>query len=269
MNYGGSTLEPDWKNLTREDLDRGYVRRLNKDLSAKADIRLVEIDGHRAVHKDIRQKPGLVRHTLGSWLIEKEYRIYRRLPGCPGVPRLHGRPDRWSILVEYVEGESLRLNDPRLRDPAFFHRVCRLVEAIHARGVVHLDLRHRGNIIIAKDGQPYVIDFNGSFYLGGNPLARRLLPWLKEVDSFGLLKLKHSVTPDLLTEEEKARLRWFRVVRRFWVLKRYRPPQGLLKDLNHGTRGSASMRNEVYATGQLGLRMGLLRRRAKEPLPLA
>jgi len=219
MKGDQNILEPDWENLTREDLEKGYVRRLNKNLSAKPDIRLVEIDGHRAVHKDIRQKPSLVRYTLGSWLIKREYRIYRRLPGCRGVPRLHSRPDRWSILVEYVEGDYLRREDSRLHEPVFFHRLSRLVEAIHARGVVHLDLRHRGNIMITKDGEPYVIDFNGSFYLGGNAFARRLLPWFKKVDFFGLLKLKQRVTPHLLTEQEKARLRWFRVIRRFWILK--------------------------------------------------
>lgn len=234
MKRNDNFLEPDWKNLTREDLEKGYVRRLNKNFSAKPDIRLVEIDGHRAVHKDIRQKPSLVRYTLGTWLIEREYRIYTRLPDCPGVPRLHGRPDRWSILVEYVEGESLRREDPRVHDPAFFGRLSRLVEAIHARGVVHLDLRHRGNIMITSDGEPYVIDFNGGFYLGGNALARRLLPWFKKVDLFGLLKLKQRMNPNLLTEREKVKLRWFRVIRMLWILKWGRPPPGNRGRLEQG-----------------------------------
>ena len=212
-------LEPDWKKLTRADLQKAHVRWLNRKLSAKPDIRLIEIDGHRAVHKDIGEKPGLMKYTLGSWLMEKEYRIYKRLPGCPGVPRLHGRPDRWSILVEYIEGDTLRRGDPRLHDPGFFRRLHRLIEAIHARGVVHLDLRHRGNIMITKDGKPYVIDFNGSFFLGGNLLGRRLMPWLKKVDWFGLLKLKQRITPHLLTTKEKAELRRFRLMRRLWLLK--------------------------------------------------
>lgn len=219
MKGDENILEPDWKNLTREDIEKGYVRRLNKNFSGKPDIRLVEINGHRAVHKDIGEKRSLLRHTFGSWLINREYRIYRRLGGCSGVPRLHSRPDRWSILVEYIEGDSLKRGDPRLHDTTFFYRLYGLVEAIHARGVVHLDLRHRGNIMITDDGEPYVIDFNGSFYLGGNALGRRLLPWLKKVDSFGLMKLKQRVAPNLLTEQESARLRWFRIMRRLWILK--------------------------------------------------
>ncbi len=212
-------LEPDWKNLKREDLEKGYVRSLDRNPSGKPNIRLVEIAGHRAVHKGIRTKPNLVRYTLGSWLINKEYRIYRRLAGCPGVPRLHGRPDRWSILVEYIEGKSLKRGDPRLQDPAFFRRLNRLVEAIHARGIVHLDLRHKGNIMITDRGEPYVIDFNGSFYLGGNALGRKLLPWLKKVDTCGLLKLKERVAPDSLTEQDRGQLKRFRLIRRLWVLK--------------------------------------------------
>jgi serine/threonine protein kinase len=210
-------LEPDWENLTREDLEQGRIEKLNKSLLGKPDIRLIEIDGHRAVLKDIRGKLGLIKYTLGSWLINREYRIYKRLNGCPGVPRLHGRPDRWSILVEYIEGESLKRGDPRLKNLGFFRRLYRSVDAIHAKGVVHLDLRHKGNIMITRDGKPYVIDFNSSFYFGGNPLGRRLLPWLKEVDFFGLMKLKQRVAPGLLTEEDKKRLRWYRLMRKLWV----------------------------------------------------
>jgi hypothetical protein len=219
MGGNHNTFEPDWKSLTRKDLQKAYVRSLNAKMSAKPDIRLVKIDGHRAVHKDISEKPGLMKYTLGSWLMEKEYRIYKRLSGCTGVPRLHGRPDRWGILVEYIEGDVLNRGDPRIYDPGFFRRLHQLVEGIHARGVVHLDLRHRGNIMITKDGNPYVIDFNGGFFLGGNPLGRRLLPWLKKVDWFGLLKLKQRVAPHLLTARERTELRRFRIVRRLWLLK--------------------------------------------------
>jgi hypothetical protein len=209
--------EPEWKNLTRADLERAYVTRLSKRFPTKPDISVVEIDGYRAVHKDIKGKSGLVKHTLGSWLINREYRIYRRLSGCSGVPRLHSRPDRWSILIEYVKGERLKRGDPRLRDPVFFNRLRTLVDSIHTKGVVHLDLRHKGNMMITDGGKPCVIDFNSSFYLGGNALGRRLLPWFRRIDSFGLLKLKQRVAPDLLSNDERSRLKWFRVLRRLWI----------------------------------------------------
>jgi serine/threonine protein kinase len=158
-----------------------------------------------------------VRHILGAWLIEREYRIYQQLEGCPGVPRLYGRPDRWSFVVEYIDGRSLERRDPELQDPAFFCRLRRLIEAIHARGIVHLDLRHKGNIMISQDGTPYIIDFNSGIYLGGNPLGRRLLPWFKKVDWAGLLKLKQRVAPELLSAEELSRLKWFGFIRKFWI----------------------------------------------------
>jgi hypothetical protein len=217
MEGDESFREPNWRNLTREDLENGYVTRLNRPYFGKPDIRLVEFNGHRAIHKDIREKPCLVRSTIGSWLINREYRVYRRLGGCSGVPRLHCRPDRWSILVEYIEGESLKRGDPRLRNLGFFRRLDGLVAAIHARGIVHLDLRHKGNIMITEGGEPYVIDFNSSFYLGGSVLGRRILPWLKAIDRVGLLKLKQRVAPELLTEQETVRLRWFDVLRRLWI----------------------------------------------------
>jgi hypothetical protein len=210
-------LGPSWKDLTRQDLEEGYVTRLNKRFFGKPDIRLVEIDGRRAVHKDIKEKPFLLRYTLGLWLIHREFRIYQRLSGCPGVPRLHSRPDRWSILVEYMEGEPLRRGDPRLHDPRFFERLSLLIEAIHARGIVHLDLRHKGNILITDKEEPSVIDFNSSFCLDRSALGQWVLPWLKRIDAYGLLKLKQRVAPDLLTQAERATLRWFRIIRRLWI----------------------------------------------------
>jgi serine/threonine protein kinase len=60
---------------------------------------------------------------------------------------------------------------------------------MHARGVAHLDLRHRSNVLLAADGSPVLIDFGSAVCLRPGGLAARLvLPLLARVDRGALRK---------------------------------------------------------------------------------
>ena len=100
-----------------------------------------------------------------------------------------------------------------------FERLDRLVEAIHSRGIVHLDLRKRDNILITSSGQPRIIDFNASLcFQPGSLLGRLLLPLLRRIDTSAVLKWKSRLAPDLLTAKEKRRHRRMSLARRLWIL---------------------------------------------------
>lgn len=85
----------------------------------------------------------------------------------PGIVRVLGsgraEDGRAFLLMEWVEGETMsdfcRRERPdlgaRLR---LFSRLCEVVEAAHRGGVIHRDLKP-GNVMVARDGQPKVIDF--------------------------------------------------------------------------------------------------------------
>ena len=61
-----------------------------------------------------------------------------------------------------------------------------LLRAMHARGVVHLDVRGTGNVMIRPNGSPGLIDFQASLYTGWMPgFLRRLL---EDFDMSGALK---------------------------------------------------------------------------------
>jgi hypothetical protein len=84
--------------------------------------------------------------------------------------------------------------------------------------VVHLDLRHKGNILLSEKGQPFLIDFNSSFSFKEKGLYHRFLfPILRWVDYGGLLKLKQRVSPSLMTLEELSFLKRFNLLRRLWI----------------------------------------------------
>jgi hypothetical protein len=62
--------------------------------------------------------------------------------------------------------------------------------------VVHLDLRHRSNVLAGEDGRPVLVDFASALRLGrGGALRRRLVRWLGGVDRRALAKWEAKLRP--------------------------------------------------------------------------
>jgi len=202
------------KLIKREDLR--YSIRLVKGSFGKPDLNRVEVGGQPLMVKDVRRRNLILRWTLGLWLIQKEWKIYSRLKGVQGVPELIERIDRLAFAMEFVSGRPIQRGETL--PGSFFSYLEQALGEIHKRGVVHLDLRHKGNILISDRGEPFLIDFNSSFCFKEKGLLRRLLfPILRWVDYGGLLKLKERVSPHLMTPEELSFLRRFNLLRRLWI----------------------------------------------------
>ncbi len=200
--------------MKREDLKRSIC--LVKGRAGKPDLNQVEVEGRSLMVKDVRKKYFLLRWTLGLWLIHKEWKIYSRLTGMKGVPQPIGRIDRFAFAMEFIPGRSILRGDPL--PSSFFSDLERVLGEVHGRGVVHLDLRHKGNILVSEKGEPFLIDFNSSFAFKEKGFLRRyLFPLLRWVDYGGLLKLKERVSPSLMTPEELAFLKRFDRLRRLWI----------------------------------------------------
>ncbi len=186
---------------------------------AKPDIKSVAYGSDRAVLKDFSDKLWPVR-VLGRRQVAREMRALRRLQGIAGIPRCYGEAGRIGILMEPIEGERITRWCRRKRDQAgpMFEKLVRLVGQIHARGVAHIDLRKRDNILVTEDGRPCIIDFNASFCFDpAGPGARFLFPFLRRIDDSAVLKWKFRLAPELLTEEESARHRFMSRLRRLWI----------------------------------------------------
>ena len=200
--------------MKREDLKRSIC--LVKGRAGKPDLNQVEVEGRSLMVKDVRKKYFLLRWTLGLWLIHKEWKIYSRLTGMKGVPQPVERIDRFAFAMEFIPGRSILRGDPL--PSSFFSDLERVLEEVHGRGVVHLDLRHKGNILVSEKGEPFLIDFNSSFaFKEKGSLRRYLFPLLRWVDYGGLLKLKERISPSLMTPEELAFLKRFDRLRRLWI----------------------------------------------------
>jgi predicted Ser/Thr protein kinase len=90
--------------------------------------------------------------------LRHEYRVYRKLEGLAGVPRCYGLLDGRFLVLEYIDGLSLR--DGAIGDRVrFFEDFRGLLEELHTRGVAHADLKKKDNILITADNRPYLVDF--------------------------------------------------------------------------------------------------------------
>lgn len=155
----------------------------------KPDVRLEAWDGRPVVVKDFAARAPWLRATLGRWLVAREVRAYRKLAGHPDVPRLRARLGPHAFAVEHRPGRRLSRQRAAELPADFLPRLARAVAELHARGVVHLDLRHRSNVLVAADGAPVLIDFASAVCLRpGRWPDRVLLRWLARVDERALAK---------------------------------------------------------------------------------
>jgi RIO-like serine/threonine protein kinase len=200
--------------MKREDLEHSIC--LIQGRAGKPDLIQVKAEGRSLMVKDVRKKSFLLRWTLGIWLIQKEWKIYSRLKGMKGIPQPVERIDRFAFAMEFIPGRPLLRGEDL--PSSFFSDLQQVLKEVHARGVVHLDLRHKGNILLSEKGKPFLIDFNSSFAFEEKGFFRRyLFPALRWVDDGGLLKLKERISPSLMTPEELAFLKRFNRLRKLWI----------------------------------------------------
>lgn len=160
-------------------LDRGRLASctravLSRGGRAKADVLLVESEIGPVVVKDFSGRGPVVHAGFGPWSLRREARIYARLAGLPEVPRLLGWLDARAFVLEYRPGILLSRSLAGRVPADFISRLERAIAAMHARGVVHLDLRHRSNVLAGEDGRPVVLDFASALAFDPGTTSGRL-----------------------------------------------------------------------------------------------
>jgi predicted Ser/Thr protein kinase len=141
-------------------------------------------------------------------MLRHEYRVYRSLKGFSGVPRCYGLIDGRFLVLEYIEGASLR--DGRIGDHVrFFEDLRKLLEELHARGVAHADLKKKDNILIGADGRPYLVDFGVACLRkpGFAPINRRLFDIAVRFDFNAWIKHKYRRRYDEISEIDRSYLK--------------------------------------------------------------
>ena len=170
---------------------------------------LVEIEGATAAVKDYANAPPAFARFVAPFLIRREMRALRRLRGTPGVPQVYGRLDRFAFAQQYIEGRPVADFAPGELDPAVFPRVQKVIDAIHARGVSHGDLKRRSNLLITPDGEVFLVDFAAAI-IARPGVASAGARWLQKqvalVDDKALPRIIKLSAPELLTQDDLHKL---------------------------------------------------------------
>jgi hypothetical protein len=207
---------PRFDRATFESAQRSLLR---DGRWANARVWRAEIDGQSWVIKDFAPRAWWVRHSIGRMFVRRELATVRRLQGIKGVPPDAFRLDAFALALRYIDGETLGKVALERQTAAYFAALEHLLQQIHARGVVHLDTRGSGNVLMRPDGTPAIIDFQSALATSWMPRAWRR--FLEDVDLTGVYKKWLQQDPATMGAERlalNARMtRW----RRFWVLRGY------------------------------------------------
>jgi hypothetical protein len=198
----------------------GAERKLLRDgRFANARVERVHIGDADWIFKDFASRAFFVRHTVGRFLLGREVRALRRLEGLPGIPSQAFRVDALSMAARFVPGRALADTPEGPFATEFLLALEALLRQVHARGLVHLDTRGGGNLLIGPDGAPGIIDFQAA--LSTRWMPRALRGWLEDMDLSGIYKKWQRWQPDTLGEERLALLDRLNRWRRWWLLRGY------------------------------------------------
>ena len=203
----------------RSDLSRAKIQLLRNGHFANAVVSRVDLDGESWTVKDFSSRSWWVRRLLAPFLLGRELKILRRLSGVDGVAEDAFRIDADAIAVSFVEGRNLSRVTREEVTIEFLEAFEKLLDEMHARDVVHLDLRGTGNIVMRPDGSPALIDFQASLVTSWMPKWLRRI--LEDMDRSGALKKWRKFHPEAMGEERERELERIDRLRRYWIFRGY------------------------------------------------
>jgi len=166
---------------------------------------------------------GLLTGWLHRLMLRREARVYALLADVEGVPHSPGLLDDTYLVLEFVEGRSLKAERRDLQNREAFYAALRtIIAACHSAGVAHGDLKRKDNIIVDSNEQPHVIDFGTAVMRDGSLFDRMMYPLVVRLDFNAWIKVKYDNDYDAISTEDRQ---WyqptvvesvFRLLRRFW-----------------------------------------------------
>ncbi|MCC6548282.1 hypothetical protein IT570_14055 [Candidatus Sumerlaeota bacterium] len=208
----------------------------------KPDVWIVRFNGRATVWKSWDRRPSWERAVFGKWLAGREARVIRKLAGLSGFPEFVSQPHPWTVEMTLLNAESVpEIKRNKDLSPEYFERLWSMISEMHARCIVHGDLRRRNLLRSRVDhALPLIVDFTqcGHFRSPLRWPQRSIFEALKRVDRVTFLKLKKwyleldQMTPEELRELEDVP--WHLSLGRALRKKIYRPLRRMLT----GRKGS-------------------------------
>ena len=132
-------------------------------------------------------------------MLRHEYDAYLRLGEFAGTPACFGLIDGQYLVLEYVAGRTIRKKRP-LDEDEFHERLFKYIKAMHAKGVAHMDLKRKDNLLVRADESPCILDFGAAVIQkkqGFHPFNQYRYRLAKQFDYNAWIKHKyHDRSPD-------------------------------------------------------------------------
>jgi len=165
-------------------------------------VYLYESNGRRLVVK--AAAGGGVAGRLRRWMLRREFDAYQRLTDFAGSPRCYGLIDGRYLVLEYIDGVSLRngrIDDRR----TYFDTLFAHIAELHRRGVAHADLKRRDNLLVIGGRLPCLVDFGAAIVRkpGFAPFNHWLYELARRFDFNAWAKLKYQGRMEELTPEDR------------------------------------------------------------------
>ena len=204
--------------ISRAEFDGLPRLPLRRPTNWKPAVWRVETSDGPVVVKDVRHCRGFFERRFARWLLGRERRVLERLGVLAGTPRLLGSIDADAMVLSFVPGRALDAELFRRRPRDLLAQLRSLTDQLHARGIYHLDLHQRKNLLVDDDGRLHVIDFGAAVVPGR--VAKALLGRLfRAIDHQAGFKFLARFTPDELTVDEARMVLRQRSLRRLWPFK--------------------------------------------------
>jgi serine/threonine protein kinase len=125
-------------------------------------------------------------------MLRHEYEVYRKLGDFDGAPACYGLIDGQYLVLEYIDGRTIRSKRP-LDEEEFHARLFDHIKTMHAKGVAHMDLKRKDNLLVKADESPCILDFGAAVINkpGFHPLNRYHFRIAKQFDFNAWIKHKY------------------------------------------------------------------------------
>ena len=193
--------------ISESELNNWVREHLNSDENALS----AGYQGKTLLFNELNHKL-VIKAPLGNFLtrpvnlalLRHEYRIYQKLQGMQAVPTCYGMINNEFLVIEYIDGQTIRQRHPE-SNSEFFVKLLAAVKEMHHRQVAHFDLKRSENLLITENDEPKIIDF------GVSVIRKEGLHWLnhtiyklaQQFDLNAWARHKYHKQMHLLNDEDK------------------------------------------------------------------
>jgi serine/threonine protein kinase len=148
--------------------EAGLKQWIEESIATHANILAAGYQGQTLLYEDEQQRyvikvphgKGLARY-FHRHMLRHEYDVYKKLGDFDGAPRCYGLVDDQYLVLEYIEGRTIRTKRP-LDEDEFNDRLFEHIKSMHARGIAHMDLKRKDNLLVKSDELPCILDFGAA-----------------------------------------------------------------------------------------------------------